>query len=196
MGSLGQALILIINTVGGLYILAVLLRFLLQAARADFYNPVSQAIVKATSPALMPFRKVIPGFRGFDFASLVLALVLNSVATALLILAAGFSLPGIGTIVSWSFVGLLGFILDIYFFALIISVIASFVAPFSGNPVLLVVYQILEPLYSRVRRVIPTFGGLDLSPLFIFLFINVLEILIVIPFIQGLRLRTDLVIGV
>src|SRR5690606_34481522 len=122
MGSMGQALILIINTVGGLYILAVLLRFLLQAVHADFYNPVSQAIVKVTSPALMPFRRFIPGFRGLDFASLVLALVLNSVATSLIILAAGFSLPGIGTIVSWSFVGLLGFILDIYFFALIISI--------------------------------------------------------------------------
>ncbi len=196
MGSMGQALILIINTVGGLYILAVLLRFLLQAVHADFYNPVSQAIVKVTSPALMPFRRFIPGFRGLDFASLVLALVLNSVATSLIILAAGFSLPGIGTIVSWSFVGLLGFILDIYFFALIISIIASFVAPFSGNPVLLVVYQILEPVYSRVRRVIPPLGGLDLSPIFIFLFINILEVLIVNPFIQGLRPRTDLVIGV
>lgn len=195
-GPLAQALTLIIKSIGGLYILAVLLRFLLQAVRADFYNPVSQAIVKITSPTLAPFRRVIPGFRGFDFASLVLALALNSIATALIILLAGFKLPGISIIVSWSFVGLISFVLDIYFYALIISIIASFIAPFSGNPLLLVVYQILEPLYSRVRRIIPPMGGLDLSPIFIFLGINIIEILLINPMAQGLRLRPDLVLGI
>lgn len=194
--SLAQALALIVKSIGGLYILVVLLRFLLQAVRADFYNPVSQAIIKVTTPALAPFRRVVPGFRGFDFASLILALVLNSAATALLITLAGFKLPGIGTIVSWSFVGLVSFVLNLYFYALIISIIASFVAPFSGNPILLVVYQILEPLYSRVRRIIPPMGGLDLSPIFIFLGINLLEILLVNPMAQGLRLRPDLVLGI
>jgi YggT family protein len=195
-GALGQTLILIINSLGGLYILAVLLRFLLQAVRADFYNPVSQAIVKITSPALYPFRKVIPGYRGFDFAALVLALALSSAATALMILAAGFSLPGIGTIVSWAFVGLIAFVLNIYFYALVISIIASFVAPFSGNPMLLIVYQILEPIYSRIRRIIPPMGGLDLSPIFIFLAINVIEIMVVGTLAQGVRLRPDFVIGI
>jgi YggT family protein len=193
--ALSQALSLIINSVGGLYILAVLLRFLLQAVRADFYNPVSQAIVKVTSPALMPFRRIIPGYRGIDFASLVLALVLNSVATALLILIAGFNLPDIGIIIAWAFVGLVAFILNIYFYALVISIIASFVAPFSGNPMLLVVYQILEPLYSRVRRVIPPMGGLDLSPIFIFLAINVIEIMVVETLGRGLGLLPPYVIG-
>jgi YggT family protein len=193
--ALSQALSLIINSLGGLYILAVLLRFLLQAVRADFYNPVSQAIVKVTSPALMPFRRIIPGYRGIDFASLVLALVLNSAFTALLILIAGYNLPDIGTIVAWAFVGLVAFILNIYFYALVISIIASFVAPFSGNPMLLVVYQILEPLYSRVRRVIPPMGGLDLSPIFIFLAINVLEIMVVDTLGRGLGALPPYVIG-
>jgi YggT family protein len=193
--ALSQALSLIINSLGGLYILAVLLRFLLQAVRADFYNPVSQAIVKVTSPALMPFRRIIPGYRGIDFASLILALVLNSAFTALLILIAGYKLPGIGIIVAWAFVGLVSFILNIYFYALVISIIASFVAPFSGNPMLLVVYQILEPLYSRVRRVIPPMGGLDLSPIFIFLAINVIEIMVVETLGRGLGLQPPYVIG-
>jgi YggT family protein len=196
MTPVGQALVLILNSLGGLYILAVLLRFLFQAAKADFYNPVSQAIVKVTTPTLMPFRKVIPGYRGLDFASLMLALVLNTVATALMVLAAGFSLPDIGTIVSWAFVGLIAFILNIYFYALLISVIASFIAPFSGNPILLMIQQILDPVYSRIRRIIPPMGGLDFSPLFIFLAINVLEILVVNTFANGLRLPANLVIGI
>lgn len=193
--ALAQTLTLIIKSLGGLYLLAVLLRFLLQAVRADFYNPVSQAIVKVTAPALLPFRRVIPGYRGIDFASLVLALVLNSAFTALLIAVAGFSLPGIGFIVSWAFVGLMSFVLKIYFWSLIISIVASFVAPFSGNPILLVVYQVLEPLYSRIRRIIPPMGGLDLSPIFIFLAIQVIEIMVIGTLGRGLRLQPDFVIG-
>ncbi|MEY4641416.1 MAG: hypothetical protein RLZZ227_1410 [Pseudomonadota bacterium] len=197
--ALSNTLTLIITNLGGLYLLAVLLRFLLQAVRADFYNPVSQAIVKVTAPTLKPFRRIIPGYRGIDFASLILALVLNSVFTALLIMLNGYNLPGIGIIVAWSFVGLIQFMLNIYFYALIISIIASFVAPFSGNPMLLVVYQILEPLYSRVRRIIPPMGGFDLSPIFIFLGIQIIEIMVVGTLMRGLGLRQDflrLVIGV
>lgn len=192
--ALEQTLSLIIRSLGGLFLLAVLLRFLLQAVRADFYNPVSQAIVKITAPVLLPFRRLIPGYRGIDFASLVLALVLNSIFTALLILIAGFT-PDIGLAVAWGFIGLIGFFLKIYFWSLVISIIASFVAPFSGNPVLLIVYQILEPLYSRIRRIIPPMGGLDLSPIFIFLAINVVEIMVIGTLGRGLRLQPDFVIG-
>jgi YggT family protein len=192
--ALAQTLTLIIKSLGGLFLLAVLLRFLLQAVRADFYNPVSQAIVKVTAPVLLPFRRVIPGYRGIDFASLVLALVLNSIFTALLILIAGYT-PEIGIVVAWAFIGLVGFFLKIYFWSLIISIIASFVAPFSGNPVLLVVYQILEPIYSRIRRIIPPMGGLDLSPIFIFLAINVVEIMVIGTLGRGVGLDPRFVIG-
>jgi YggT family protein len=193
--ALAQTLTLIINSLGGLYILAILLRFLLQAVRADFYNPVSQAIVKITAPALLPFRRVIPGYRGLDFASLTLALLLSSAASALMILINGYNLPNVGIIVSWAFVGLVANLLNIYFYALVVSIIASFIAPFSGNPVLLVVYQILDPLYSRVRRVVPPMGGLDLSPIFIFLGIQIIEILVVSTLANGLRLVPEFVIG-
>jgi YggT family protein len=195
-GALGQIVTLIVENLGALYILAVLLRFLLQAVRADFYNPLTQAIVKITAAPLAPFRKVIPGYRGLDFASLVLALVLSSVFTAIMILAAGFGLPSIGIIVSWAFVGLISFVLNIYYFGLIIQVIASFIAPFSGNPILLMIYQILDPINSRVRRVIPPMGGLDLSPLFIFLGIKILQIILLAPLVQQLRLDPRFVIGI
>jgi YggT family protein len=113
-----------------------------------------------------------------------------------MILAAGFNLPSIGIIISWAFVGLISFILNIYYFGLIIQVVASFIAPFSGNPILLMIYQLLDPINSRVRRVIPAMGGLDLSPLFIFLGIKVLEILLVSPLAQKLSLDVRFVIGI
>ncbi|MDT8399883.1 MAG: YggT family protein [Pseudomonadales bacterium] len=194
--SLGQALILLINTVGGIFLLAVLLRFLLQATGADFYNPVSQAIVKLTSSSLRPLRRIIPGFRGLDFAALVLALLVNTLASALMVFAAGFALPDLGTLISWAFVGILAFILNIYFYGLLISIIASWIAPYSGNPILMLVQQLMEPLQSLFRRVIPPMGGLDFSPIFIFLGIQMLEIIFIANFVRGLRLPAQLVIGV
>ncbi len=198
-GALGQALVLIISSLGSLYLLAVLLRFLLQAARADFYNPVTQAIVKLTSPLVVPLRRIIPGYRGFDFATLVLALILNSLFTGLALLVSGYTNVAIGSIVAWSFVGLIAFVLNIYFWSLLVSVIASFIAPFSGHPVLLLIHQLLEPLYNRVRRILPPMGGLDFSPILMFLGIQVLEILIVTTLRQKLGMGdvvAKLVIGV
>ena len=194
-GTLGELIKLLVSSLGSLYILLVMLRFMLQASRADFYNPVTQAIVKLTTPLVNPLRRIIPGWKGLDFASLLLALLLNSVATALLILAAGYNLPNPGLILSWSAIGLFAFFLNIYYWAVVASVIISFIAPFSGHPVILVVQQILDPVYKRLRRIVPAKGGLDFSPLFIFLGISMLEILVIGPLAGRLGLRPDLVIG-
>jgi len=195
-GTIAELIKLLATSVGSLYLMIVMLRFLLQASRADFYNPVTQAIVKLTSPLVNPLRRIIPGWRGLDFASLTLALLLNSLITTLLILAAGYSLPNVGLIISWSAVGLFAFFLNIYYWAVVVSVIISFIAPFSGHPVMLIVHQLLDPVYKRLRKVVPAMGGLDFSPLFIFLGIKVLEILLIAPLAGGLGLRTDLVIGI
>jgi YggT family protein len=189
-GVFGDIIVVITTSLGSLFLLAVTLRFLLQAVRADFYNPVTQAIVKITAKPVALLRRIIPGYRGLDMASLVLALVVNTGATLLMIIAVSAPLPGFGQIISWSLMGVLGFILNIYFFGTLISVVASFIAPFSGNPILLMIYQILEPLNSRIRRIIPAMGGLDLSPIFIFLGITVLEKLLFAILVSYLGFRT------
>ncbi|HIN89680.1 MAG TPA: YggT family protein, partial [Porticoccaceae bacterium] len=86
MNVLGSSGALILNVLGGLYLLAVLLRFLLQVAKADFYNPVSQAVVKITDPMVRILRRLIPGYRGIDFSSLLLALLIEAVAICALII--------------------------------------------------------------------------------------------------------------
>lgn len=186
--SVGQVIVLVVNTLGGLIILALLIRFLLQASSADFYNPVSQAVVKMTSPILNPVKKLIPPWRNFDIATLLLTLVISTLATALMIFSAGYVLPDIGTLISWSFLGILSFILKIYFWGLLISIIASWVAPYSGNPALMLVQQLLEPIQSKFRRVIPPLGGLDFSPIFIFLAIQVVEIMVIGTLSRGFGL--------
>ena len=145
--------------------MAVLIRFLLQLVRADFYNPISQAIVKITSPLLNPLRKVIPGYGGVDMASLVLALALQILLIYTLYMVAGASpaqLP-FPAILIRSLVELGLELLNIYMFSLIVIAIASWVAPNSYNPGLMLLHQITEPLSSRIRKVIPPLGGLDFS---------------------------------
>ena len=179
MGQAGNAVAQIFNTVAGLYLLFVVARFLLQLAKADFYNPMSQAVFKITDPMVKVFRSFIPGYRGIDFSSLILAFFVQFAAISLTILLYGGSLPSISFIVTWSFVGVLNFIILFYYYALIASIVMSFVMMFSGNmnphPILSLVWQITEPIMSPVRKVIPPMGGLDFSPIFIFLVIGLIR---------------------
>ena len=179
MGQAGNAVAQIFNTIAGLYLLFVVARFLLQLAKADFYNPISQAVFKITDPMVKVFRSFIPGYRGIDFSSLILAFFVQFAAISLTILFYGGSLPSISFIVTWSFVGVLNFIILFYYYALIASIVMSFVMMFSGNmnphPILSLVWQITEPIMSPVRKVIPPMGGLDFSPIFIFLIIGLIR---------------------
>ena len=181
MGAIGNVGVLLVNTLGGLYLLAIMLRFLLQVARADFYNPFTQAIVKVTDPAVRLFRRIIPGYRGLDFASLVLALLVQCIATTLLISLSGFGIPGAGLVVSWSVIGLLSLVLNIYFWGMMISIIASFIAPHSAHPALVLIRQLTEPLMEPFRRILPSMGGLDLSPIFVFLAIQIIRTTLIMP---------------
>ena len=177
MSALSSSFGFLIQTIGGLYIMAVLLRFLLQIVRADFYNPISQAIVKVTSPLLNPIRKIIPGFGGIDAASLVLALALQILLIYLLLAIKGFA-PGLvpfPEVLITSLIRLADHVLDIYMFSLIIIAIASWVAQGSYNPGLMLLLQLTEPLSSRVRKVIPPVGGLDFSMMAIIIIIYFLK---------------------
>ncbi len=181
MGAIGNVGVLLVQTLGGLYLLAILLRFLLQIARADFYNPFTQAIVKVTDPVVRLFRRIVPGYRGIDFASLVLAILVQCIATTLMITLSGYAMPSVGLVITWSVVGLLSFVLNIYFWGMIISIISSFIAPFSAHPALVLVRQLTEPIMAPFRRLLPSMGGLDLSPIFVFLTLQIIRTVLIMP---------------
>jgi YggT family protein len=178
IGSIGS---LLVSTLGTLFMMAVLLRFLLQISRADFYNPITQMVVRVTDPGVQLFRRFVPGFKGVDFATLVFAMVVECTLICVLILIAGLDLPGAGLVLTWAAGGILNFILDIYFWALLVSIVSSFIAPFSEHPALVLVRQLTEPVMAPFRRLLPSMGGLDLSPIFVFLAIQILKIVLVMP---------------
>ncbi|PRB82937.1 YggT family protein [Pseudomonas sp. MYb185] len=179
MTGLNMAAVYVVQTLGSLYLLIVLLRFILQLVRADFYNPISQFIVRATQPLLQPLRRVIPGFAGIDVPSLVLALVVQVIVMSIIIKLMGYALPAVLQLLVWSLVGITALFLKIFFFALIISVILSWVAPQSHNPAVLLVFQLCEPVLAPIRRFLPSMGGLDLSPIFAFIALNLLDMLLI-----------------
>ncbi len=177
MNTLAQIGILIVQTLGGLYLLIVLLRFLLQVARADFYNPMSQFIVKATNPLLLPLRRVIPGLFGIDLACLLLALAVEFLTVFLCILfATGFINPLL--VLAWSVIGLLSFVIYIFYVCMIVMIVLSFIAPHTRHPAALLVMQLVRPICAPFQRLIPPLGGFDISPIFVFLLLNIARILV------------------
>jgi len=176
MTGLASAAIYVIQTLGSLYLLVVLLRFILQLVRADFYNPLSQFVVRATKPLLNPPRKVIPGLGGLDLASLVLAVLLQWLLMIVVVLLMGANpLGALPQLLVWSVISITSLFLKVFFFAMIISVILSWVSPGSYNPGAQLVNQICEPLLAPFRKLLPNLGGLDISPIFAFIALNLLD---------------------
>ncbi|MFL1466532.1 YggT family protein [Marinobacter sp. DUT-3] len=177
---LADILITILLIASTFYMTIVLLRFLLQLARADFYNPISQFVVKATNPLLRPLRRVIPGWGGIDGAALVLAIVIQAIAFLLILVTLNGGMPSINplTLLVWAALNVLDLVVKIYFWSVIAVVVVSWIAPGSHHPAIQLVAQITEPVMRPVRNVIPSMGGLDLSPIVVFLLLNVISVVI------------------
>ena len=194
MTALSEIFGYLIQTLLSLYLLAMLLRFLLQLVRADFYNPICQFLVKITNPLVVPLRKVIPGFAGLDMASLLLAILLQLGGIVALLLINGLGLPNILLLLTWSLLGVIGLLVNIYFFALLAMIILSWVAPGSNHPAIYLLFQITEPVMAPFRKALPPMGGMDFSPILVFILINVIQIALR-HMAAGIGLRPALVIG-
>ena len=179
MIGLNTAAVYVLQTLGSLYLLIVLLRFVLQLVRANFYNPLCQFVVKATQPLLKPLRRIIPSLFGLDMSSLVLAILVQLALMALTLLLTYGTTGNPLQLFIWSIIGVTALFLKIFFFALIISVILSWVAPGSHNPGAELVNQICEPALAPFRRILPNLGGLDLSPIFAFLALKLIDMLVI-----------------
>jgi len=173
----------LINTLFSLYILMVMLRFILAVVRADFYNPVSQFLVKVTNPPLLPLRKLIPSIGKVDTSSLVLMLVLQMASFGLIALLRSGEIS-LGALVILSIAELVGLLLNVFLFAIFIQVILSWVNPGTYNPVVSLLYSITEPVLRPCRRLIPPMAGMDLSPLVALIAIQLAKMLLLPPLLQ------------
>ena len=179
MIGLNTAAVYVLQTLGSLYLLIVLLRFVLQLVRANFYNPLCQFIVKATQPLLKPLRRIIPSLFGLDMSSLVLAILVQMALMALTLLLTYGTTGNPLQLLIWSIIGVTALFLKIFFFAMIISVILSWVAPGSHNPGAELVNQICEPALAPFRRIVPNLGGLGISPILAFMVLKLIDMLVI-----------------
>lgn len=179
---LSQAGLYLIHVLFGFYVLALLLRLLFQLARADFYNPLAQFLVTLTNPPLLPLRRIIRPVGGIDVASIVLLLALQILEFYLLAWLQGGSANWAAVLVL-SVARLIELAVWVYIVAILIRVILSWVNPFGNtrHPAGELIYGLTEPMLAPARRLIPAFGGLDLSPIAVFVLLQLTLILVVRP---------------
>ncbi len=168
-------IILIIRTLGEMYAFIVVLRFLLQVSHADYYNPISQAIARLTNVPVLALSRIIPKAGKLDLSALLYAIAVKMAVLVLLVLVSSMAMPNILQLLMLSVVGVFDAILTIYFWAVLASVVISWVAPGSYHPGPQLIQQITEPLFTLARKVIPPIGGLDLSPILIFIVIQIVQ---------------------
>jgi YggT family protein len=171
MNYFANASSFLVEALVGLALYAVLLRFWMQWVRADFRNQIGHFLITTTNPVVVPLRKVLPSIGLIDTATVVLALVIAVVKTVLLATILG-GMPSILNLLLFSVVEILRCSLYLFFAAIIVSIIASWINPYSTHPLVTVARSIAEPLMAPFRRLIPPIAGLDISPIFVFLVLN------------------------
>ncbi len=160
------AVIFLIQTLFGFYILAVMLRFLLQCVRADFYTPLVQFLVRITNPPLLPLRRIVPGYRGLDLASVVLAFALQ-LAEVLLVTLLLDRNASVGGLLLLTVAELLKLLINIYLWGLVIQAVLSWFNPDPYHPAARLLAQLTAPLLRPARRLLPPVSGVDLSPMLV-----------------------------
>jgi YggT family protein len=155
-------------------LMLLVLRVWMQQVRADFYNPLSQFIVKVTNPLVIPLRRIIPGFGGVDVSTLLLAFTVATLKFILIPLINGGEL----NIISALYLGFIYLIKQtgiLLFMLMLVMALMSWVVQ-GYNPTQAIFHQLTEPFLKPIRRIVPSIGGLDLSVLIAFLLLNVINI--------------------
>lgn len=176
-GTAGDAFSFLVETLFRLYLAALMLRILLEAVRADYYNPVSQVLLQITQPLVGPLTRVVPRFGRLNTAAIILLYVLKVVSIFAVALLAGMVPHPLHVAVAAVF-ALVRMLLVMYLVLIIVQVILSWVGQSVRHPIIPLIFQLTEPVLAPIRRVIPTIAGLDLSPLVAIIAIQFLIILL------------------
>ena len=179
-------LIFLIDTLFSLYIFGLLLRFLFQWSGADYQNPLSQFLIRMTHPPLSLLRRFIPAMGRVDTAAIVLMLLLQIIEGFLIFLIQG-GIPSFSVLSILAVTQLIELTLNIYFYAIIIRALLSWVGPTVYNPAISLLFSLTEPVMAMSRRLLPVTGGIDLSPIVVIMAIQLIRMLILPP-LQNLAL--------
>jgi len=183
IGPFGNTAVLLIQFVFSVYIALLLVRILLQWHDVDFYNPISQFVVKFTDPVLQPVRSILPRFARFGIAFLLILIVLEAIKLCLLFYVVSYQLPSVLSLLQSVIASLLEQLLNLFFYAILMRVILSWVITDSRNVLVEIVQVITEPLLRPVRNSIPSIAGFDLSPLIVLIGLKLVVVVVIEPFL-------------
>lgn len=175
--NLPAALIYLVSTITDLYVTAIMLRLLLQWVRADFYNPVSQFLIKVTNPVVVPARRIIPSIGKLDTASVVVMLLLELLQLIIIGLISQKDYA-FQFLLLYAMRKLMVTLLLTYFVLIIARVIVSWIANQTRHPIIPLIYQLTEPALRPFSKLVPPLGGIDLSPLFALITLRFLLLLL------------------
>jgi YggT family protein len=181
MGPLKQAALFLIQSLFTLGLFVLLLRLIFQYLRVDYYNPISQFVVKLTSPIIVPLRRIIPGYWGIDFATVTVIYLVSFFKLFLISLIVLPMFPNILGLMISAIGDILGLTLNLFFYAIFAYIIVGWLAPYSHSPIRSLLHQITEPLLRPFRKKIPPIAGFDISPLFVLMALQLLNILVAAP---------------
>lgn len=185
MSYLVNAILTIVDFVIGAYLLIVMMRFIFQIVRADFYNPVSQTVVKLTNPPLKFLRRFIPGYGGIDWPSIVLLFSIQALEICAISLLVTGAIPQIPGLLVLCLAKLIKLLIYIYLFMILITVVISWINPGAYNPLTTLIHQLITPLMRPIREKIPPSAGLDFSPMIAMLLLYLSLSLIVAPLMDA-----------
>lgn len=181
MQYLNDPLVFLIEVIFGLYVTAVLLRFLFQLLGVDFYNPISQFIVKITNPPLRALRPITPTIGKVDISSIILMLAVQYVSFTFITLIIGTQFLPVA-LLAFSAIEIINHTFNIFIFSIIILAIFSWISsPHQYNPAVQVLYQLTRPIMQPVRKLMPPVSGIDLSPMLALIGLFFFRLLIIPP---------------
>jgi YggT family protein len=173
-----EAIRYIVDTLLWLLLLAFMLRLLFQLVRADFRDPMADAIVRITNWLIRPLRRVLPPIGKVDTATLIAVLLIAALRTFIMMAMAGGGTPDPVAFLRITLIGLVDMLLRIYLFAMLLYGLTSFVSPGGYAPGVRLLAQLCEPILKPVRRVIPRIGQIDFSILWVLIAIGALLVLL------------------
>src|SRR5277367_624594 len=173
-----EAIRYIVDTLLWLLTLAFVLRFLFQLVRADFRDPMADAIVRVTNWLIKPLRRLLPPIGKVDTATVLAVLLVASLRTFALMALAGGGVGDLLLFLRITVLDLVGLVLRVYLFAMLLYWLTSFVSPSGYAPGVRLLAQLCEPILKPVRRIIPRIGQIDFSMLWVSIAIGALLVLL------------------
>jgi YggT family protein len=179
MNPLNNAGLFLVSTLFDLYLFILAIRLILVWARVDYFNPLSQLIVKLTQPIIAPLRRIIPNIKHIELSTLVFIVVLE-ILKFFIISMMTMGVPHVSGLIVLGVADTIKIILNTFFYAILLQALLSWIRP-GYSPISQILMQITAPMMRPVKRIIPPVGGFDISPIPVLIGLQLLIILLVTP---------------